>query len=55
MAEHRHDDGIDELRGYFNAVIDWVENVFTASPNKAIRRPRSDEVPRTFATAMRLC
>ena len=31
MAEHRHDAGIDELKTYFNTVIDWVGSVFTTT------------------------
>lgn len=37
MAKHRHEDGIAELKGYFNAVIDWVGAVFTRSPDKEMR------------------
>jgi len=37
MAEHRHDAGIAELKTYFNTVIDWIGNVFTASPDKTMR------------------
>lgn len=29
MSLHRHDTNIDELRTYFNTVIDWVGSVFT--------------------------
>lgn len=29
MSKHRHDDNIDELRGYFNKVIDWISSVFS--------------------------
>jgi len=29
MSAHRNDGGIDELRTYFNTVIDWVSSVFT--------------------------
>jgi hypothetical protein len=29
MSKHRDDDNIDELRTYFNSVIDWVSTVFT--------------------------
>ena len=29
MARHRHDTNINELKTYFNCVIDWVSNVFT--------------------------
>lgn len=29
MSTHRHDDNIDELKNYFNSVIDWVSTVFT--------------------------
>lgn len=28
MAKHRHDDNIDELKTYFNSVIDWISGVF---------------------------
>ena len=31
MAEHRHDTGVNELKTYFNAVIDWVGSVFTTT------------------------
>lgn len=29
MSKHRHDDNINELRTYFNTVIDWVSMIFT--------------------------
>lgn len=29
MTLHRHDKNIDELKKYFNSVIDWVSSVFT--------------------------
>ena len=28
MSKHRHDDNINELKKYFNSVIDWVSGVF---------------------------
>lgn len=28
MARHRYDENIDELKGYFDTVIDWVDSVF---------------------------
>lgn len=28
MAQHRHDDNINEIKRYFNSVIDWVSGVF---------------------------
>lgn len=28
MSRHRFDENIDELKGYFNSVIDWVDGVF---------------------------
>lgn len=37
MADHRHDKGIDELKGYFTTVIDWIGNVFIGSPDKEMR------------------
>ena len=29
MSRHRHDDNINELKNYFNSVIDWISSVFT--------------------------
>lgn len=29
MAQHRHDNDINEIKRYFNSVIDWVSTVFT--------------------------
>lgn len=28
MSSHRHDNNIDELKTYFNSVIDWISSVF---------------------------
>lgn len=28
MSQHRFDDNIDELKAYFNSVIDWISSVF---------------------------
>ena len=28
MSKHRFDDNIDELKAYFNSVIDWIKSVF---------------------------
>ncbi|MDU6962522.1 MAG: HNH endonuclease signature motif containing protein, partial [Staphylococcus sp.] len=28
MSKHRYDDSIDELKAYFNSVIEWVSSVF---------------------------
>lgn len=28
MSQHRHDDNIDELKGCFNRVIEWISSVF---------------------------
>ena len=30
MSKHRHDKNINEVKTYFNTVIDWVAGVFTA-------------------------
>ncbi len=30
MSRHRHDGNIDEVKTYFNTVIDWIGSVFTA-------------------------
>lgn len=37
MAQHRQDTEIEELKTYFNSVIDWVGSVFTGSPDKEMR------------------
>jgi len=37
MAVHRQDTGINELKTYFTSVIDWIDGVFTAPPDKAMR------------------
>lgn len=29
MSQHRYDNSIDELKAYFNSVIEWVSSVFT--------------------------
>lgn len=38
MSKHRHDDNINELKTYFNSVIDWVDGLFadTYSEMKSI-------------------
>ncbi|RXJ92863.1 HNH endonuclease [Malaciobacter molluscorum] len=28
MAQHRHDDNINEIKRYFNSVLDWVSGIF---------------------------
>lgn len=37
MAAHRQDLGIDELKRHFTTVIDWIDSVFIASPDKAMQ------------------
>lgn len=37
MADHRHDKNIDELKGYFTSVFDWVGSVFVGAPDKDMR------------------
>lgn len=37
LAEHRHDPNCDELKAYFDEVIDWVGLVFNRSPDKEMR------------------
>lgn len=34
MSLHRHDDNIDELKSYFNSVIDWISSVFINVENE---------------------
>jgi uncharacterized protein DUF262/HNH endonuclease len=29
MSKHRHDDNINELKSYFNTIINWISSVFT--------------------------
>lgn len=36
MAAHRTATGISELKTYFTTVIDWIDGVFTAPPDKAM-------------------
>lgn len=37
MAKHRQDGNVNELRTYFTTVVDWIDSVFTASPEKEMR------------------
>lgn len=37
MAAHRHDAGCEELRAYFDEVINWIDHIFTRSPDKEMR------------------
>lgn len=37
MAAHRFDSDIQEVKTYFDAVIDWVTSVFTSPPDPAMR------------------
>jgi hypothetical protein len=37
MAAHRNDTGIGELKAYFTTVIDWIDSVFIAPPDPAMR------------------
>ena len=37
LAQHRQDAGIAALETYFTTVIDWVDSVFTRSPDKEMR------------------
>jgi hypothetical protein len=37
MAVHRQDPGIAELKTYFATVVDWVDSLFIASPDKVMR------------------
>ena len=37
MADHRHDEDITEMKGYFTSVIDWIGSVFNRSPDKEMR------------------
>ena len=34
MSQHRHDTNINELKRYFNSVIDWIASVFTDVENE---------------------
>lgn len=37
MATHRQDDNINELKTYFETVIDWVSSTFTRPPDKEMQ------------------
>jgi hypothetical protein len=37
MAAHRHDADCGELRAYFDEVINWIDHVFTRSPDPEMR------------------
>lgn len=37
MAKHRQDADITELKTYFTTVIDWIDSIFIASPEKEMR------------------
>lgn len=37
LSQHRTDTNINELKAYFTSVIDWVDGVFTAPPEKEMR------------------
>ena len=37
MAQHRQDNGIAELETYFTSVMDWIDGVFIAPPDPAMR------------------
>jgi hypothetical protein len=37
MSSHRYKDNIDELKNYFNRVLDWVCSVFTEEPKSEMR------------------
>ena len=34
MSKHRHEHDIDELKSYFNTIIDWISGVFTDVENE---------------------
>lgn len=38
MSKHRYDNNIDELKSYFNSVIDWVSSLFI-SVDKSMNQP----------------
>ena len=37
MSQHRHDNNINELKTYFNSVINWVSSVFPCTENEMQR------------------
>ncbi len=37
MASHRHESSIDQVKTYFNTVIDWASQVFPGTPEKEMR------------------
>lgn len=52
LAQHRGDTNINQLKAYFNSVIDWVGSVFTGAPHKEMRGLEWGRLYETFhATA----
>jgi len=37
MSKHRKDTDINELKDYFNSVIDWIDNLFIDEPKKEMK------------------
>jgi len=37
MSKHRKDTDINELKDYFNSVIDWIDNLFIDEPQKEMK------------------
>ncbi len=50
MAKHRQDAAITELKTYFTTVIDWIDSVFIASPEKEMRGLDWGRLYETFHT-----
>ncbi|GAA4178436.1 HNH endonuclease family protein [Gryllotalpicola koreensis] len=50
MAKHRQDAAVTELKTYFTTVIDWIDSVFTASPEKEMRGLDWGRLYETFHT-----
>lgn len=48
MAAHRQDADIQELRTYFDTVIDWVSSIFTAVPDPSMRGIEWDRLYETY-------
>ena len=42
MAQHRYDDNVDELKNYFDTVIDWIDSLFDYTGSEVCGQPWGD-------------
>lgn len=48
LAQHRNENSISELKTYFTTVIDWIDSVFTRSPDKEMKGLEWDRLYETY-------